>query len=65
LKATQGGDAVITVFDSKGVAIQKIRRSILAGMNQVIVDMSTLPVGVYTVSVNWGNSVRSERVVKK
>ena len=42
-----------------------MRKSILAGMNQVIVDMSTLPVGVYTVNVNRENSVRSVSVVKK
>lgn len=64
LKAIQGGDATITVIDSKGAVVQKTRNSILAGMNQLMIDMSKLAAGAYTVSVKWGNNLKEVRIIK-
>ena len=55
----------MSVIDSKGAIVQKTRKSILAGTNQVMIDMGKLPAGAYTLSVSWANNIREARVVKR
>lgn len=60
-------DASIRLFDSKGALVKIQRASISQGSNQLSVDMKSLPVGIYQLSVNSDNGQlqKTVRVMKR
>ena len=65
LKSTQSGEAVFSLIDAKGSLVLQLRKGILAGMNQVMLDFSKLPAGVYTLRANWNGTNREIKLIKK
>ena len=43
----------LMLVDGSGVVLQNREATLIAGTNQVPVDMSTLPAGAYTLSIQW------------
>ena len=42
-------------FDSKGALVKTQRENALQGSNQLSLDMSSLPKGIYSLSAEWNN----------
>ena len=64
---TAGSPAIIRIMDSKGALVRQQRNTLLAGNNQLNVDMRKLPPGTYHVVVEWenGQTRKSVKVVKQ
>ena len=46
---------ILNVFDSKGALVKTQRENALQGSNQLSLDMSSLPKGIYSLSAEWNN----------
>jgi hypothetical protein len=62
-----GSQAMIRVFDSKGSLMKEQRNVLMAGSNQLNVDMQRLPAGTYHVMIAWdnGQTQKSVKVIKR
>jgi hypothetical protein len=47
--------ATISVYDNRGALIKQQKATVLAGSNQLTVDLGPLASGVYAVSAVWNN----------
>lgn len=58
--------ATIKVFDNKGALVKEQQANLLPGSNQLSVDMSTLPNGIYNISAVWNNGkdTKTARIIK-
>ncbi|OSZ80583.1 hypothetical protein CAP36_04850 [Chitinophagaceae bacterium IBVUCB2] len=54
--------AIIKMFDSKGALIKIQNTELLSGSNQVNMDMGKLPVGIYQLVIEWGNSQMNKTI---
>ncbi|MCB0850528.1 MAG: T9SS type A sorting domain-containing protein, partial [Bacteroidetes bacterium] len=50
----------ISLYDAKGSLIRQQQNAILPGSNQLSVDMSRLPKGMYQVVANWNNGQQQQ-----
>ncbi|MBI3140175.1 MAG: T9SS type A sorting domain-containing protein [Sphingobacteriales bacterium] len=67
IRTTDGSAAVIKIYDSKGTLVKKQLNQLLPGSNQINIDMSRLPAGVYNVEAEWGNgqSGKTAMIIKQ
>lgn len=67
IRVATGSPALIRVFDSKGSFINEQRNVLLAGSNQLNIDMQRLPPGTYHVVIVWdnGQTQKSVKVTKQ
>ncbi len=63
VQAQAQAQAVLHVFDIAGRSVRRETLLLTPGENQVSVDASSLPIGVYTVRVTSGGSSRNARMV--
>lgn len=64
LKSNRSGTAVIRVYDSKGALVKEKRAAVLPGSNQVTIEMSALPTGMYSI-VTEDNETRNTTKIYK
>ena len=59
--------AAIKIYDAKGALVKQQSISLLAGSNQLNIDMQYLSAGTYNVVVKWDSdeSVKSVIVIKQ
>ncbi|HEU4470907.1 MAG TPA: T9SS type A sorting domain-containing protein [Flavisolibacter sp.] len=62
LVSTIAGRAAIKVYDGKGSLVGERQETVLPGSNQLSVDLSTLPAGVYTILVENGQTRNSTKI---
>lgn len=67
IHAASGSPAIIRVFDSKGALVREQRNSLMAGTNNLNVDMSRLASGTYHLLVEWGNGQtrKSVKIIRR
>ena len=53
--AANGSQATIKIFDSKGALVKAQAANVLPGINQMNINIKSLPNGPYTISVDWNN----------
>lgn len=60
ISITAESSSVVTMklFDSKGALVKKQDITILNGMNQVTMELASLPAGAYHLLVDWNNGER-------
>lgn len=47
--------AVIKIFNSNGSLVKTVKADLLNGTNQLIVDMTGFPNGIYSALIVWNN----------
>ena len=55
----------LSILDSKGAGVKKQTVTLPPGNNQLPINFSSLPSGIYTIVANWDGEARSVRIVKK
>lgn len=67
ITAQNKSQAVIKVYDIRGVLIKTQHSELLQGNNQVSIVMKNLPAGIYQLLIEWGNGqVRKvQRIIKQ
>ena len=55
INSSNKSEALINLFDSKGSLVKVQKTNLLQGVNQLAVDMKSLPGGVYSISISWNN----------
>jgi hypothetical protein len=65
--ADASSTATIKMFDVRGVLVKEQRSTIQAGNNQLNMDMSNLPHGMYAVQAEWNNgrSKNTMQIIKQ
>ena len=64
-QAAQTGSLEITITDKTGKLLMTKKVEIIDGTNRLPLDLTTLPSGIYVVTLNNGSETISERIVKK
>ena len=64
LNATANDNAIINIYDNKGGLLVKDVVEVKEGSNEIKLDISTFPSGIYLLSVTGNNSIVNTRVVK-
>lgn len=54
--------AIINIYNSKGSLVGKQQNILLAGNNNVVVDMSNFPNGIYPITVSWNDGQMQETI---
>lgn len=59
--------AIVKIFDSRGVLVKLQKSTVLAGSNQLRIDTRTLPNGVYTLYADWNNGQiqKTKQIIKQ
>jgi hypothetical protein len=66
LGAPQAAKVELQLVNSNGVVVQTREQGLMAGINQVPVDMSSLNKGIYTLFIQWqGGRQDSYKLVKQ
>jgi hypothetical protein len=65
LSTTDGAKGHIKLYNSDGKLVQSFDREIMKGQNQIPIDLSQLPSGVYEVITTWGTNQKSARFMKQ
>lgn len=65
LTATTSSNAIINVYDSKGSLVKEKRATVLSGNNQITIDISSLPAGMYTITTNNNGTNNSTKIFKQ
>jgi hypothetical protein len=62
ITAERSSIATIKVFDSKGALVKKQDAAILGGVNQIMMELVSLPAGSYLLSAEWNNGQERKTV---
>jgi len=67
INAAHNSNAVLKIVDGKGSVVKIQRAAVSTGMNQVVVDISSLANGIYYLTANWNNSMadKSFKIIKQ
>jgi hypothetical protein len=54
--------AMVKIVDSKGTTVKAQSNAVLAGNNQLSINLASLPAGVYLVTASWNNGAETRTV---
>ncbi len=58
-------NVIFNLYDAKGVLVKTVKANLLAGINQVQLNISTLANGTYILSAQWNNQMQTSKVAKE
>ncbi len=56
---------VFNLYDAKGALVKIVRTNLLAGINQLQLNIAGLASGTYTLTARWNNQKQVSKIVKK
>jgi hypothetical protein len=63
--ATTSGRGKIRIYNADGALIKSFEREILVGDNEIPLDVSGVPSGLYQIITTWGGNLKSASFMKQ